>query len=71
MEVSLINFYCVHNELDYFNSFTNYLSIGEGFLFEDENYSEFIVGLQAMMEFEAFHELMLREARKDILRSRK
>ena len=35
---------------------------GEGFLFEDENYVDFVRSLQAMDDFEAFHEIMLKAA---------
>ena len=32
---------------------------GEGFLFEDENYHEFVEAVMAMDDFEAFHEVSI------------
>jgi len=40
------------------------LNGGEGFLFEDENYHDFVELVQAMTDFEAFHEMMMKECRK-------
>ena len=32
---------------------------GEGFLFEDENYADFVQSVQAMDDYAAFHRLMI------------
>jgi len=40
---------------------------GSGFLFEDDNYAEFVDGINAMSDFEAFHQMMM----KHTLRSHK
>ena len=37
---------------------------GDGFLFEDENYGDFVESVQAMTDYEAFHAMMIKHARK-------
>ena len=40
------------------------LAGGEGFLFEDDNYSEFVERIQAMDDYECFHRIMCEAAQK-------
>ena len=40
------------------------LAGGEGFLFEDDNYSEFVERIQAMDDYEAFHRIMCAAAQR-------
>mmetsp|Transcript_15542 Transcript_15542/g.31925 ORF Transcript_15542/g.31925 Transcript_15542/m.31925 type:complete len:156 (-) Transcript_15542:225-692(-) len=35
---------------------------GSGFLFEDDNYAEFVEGINAMSDFEAFHLMMMKHS---------
>jgi len=40
------------------------LAGGEGFLFEDDNYSEFVERIQAMDDYECFHRIMCEAAQR-------
>ena len=40
------------------------LAGGDGFLFEEENYSDFLELLQSWCDFECFHQMMIKEASK-------
>ena len=40
------------------------LAGGEGFLFEDDNYSEFVERIQAMDDYEAIHRIMCEAAQR-------
>ena len=37
---------------------------GEGFLFEDENYADFVEMIMSLTEFDAFHQMMIKVATK-------
>ena len=47
------------------------LAGGDGFLFEDENYSDFIESVQAMTDYEAFHAMMMKHARRNAAKAKK
>ena len=42
------------------------LAGGAGFLFEDDNYSEFVEAVQSMTDFEIFHQMMIKECKKSM-----
>ena len=47
---------------DFMDDARRALDGGVGFLFEDENYSDFVESVNAMSDFEAFHSLMMKHA---------
>ena len=47
---------------DFMNDARRALGGGQGFLFEDENYHEFVESINAMGDFEVFHSFMMKHA---------